>query len=415
MCRCRVHPARGGIRCKRGVTPNRASCNRRNLGELHEYALDTKPRSRSGGTYAPVMLIAHADWGVDVKKQWVAHGRLGPDGRWRAFSPKQVAADGSLLQRLHIESTTDPIVLGFDFPIGLPRAYAARAGIEHFPAFLTESDHGPWRDFFAVADAPEEISLRRPFYPNSAVPKGTRRRSQLEEALGLEYAALLRRCERAQPGRAEACSLFWTLGGNQVGKGALAGWRLLRAERPGALSYWPFDGALDELVGPGRVVVTETYPAEFSHHIGVGRVSGKRHQVVRRSHAEALLLFAEQAGIELDPELEQTIDGGFGPSKAGEDPFDAVIGLFGMINVVMGRRPANDPDDEAVRSVEGWILGQAALTAEVDRHRRPAAAAVMAATDRDLARSLPAEVDEYDHPSMTFEEVVRKRRMIHAF
>jgi len=31
---------------------------------------------------------------------------------------------------------------------------------------------------------------------------------------------LLRLCERATPDRGDACMLFWTLGGNQVGKAA---------------------------------------------------------------------------------------------------------------------------------------------------------------------------------------------------
>ena len=153
-----------------------------------------------------------------------------------------------------------PVVLGFDFPIGVPRAYARRAGITHFPSFLREAGHGAWEAFFEVADLPEEISLTRPFFPRSGLPKGSKSRGQLEQRLGLSWADLLRRCERVQPDRREACSLFWTLGGNQVGKGALTGWRLLQAAPAGSLNFWPFDGPLVELVQPGRVVVTETYP-----------------------------------------------------------------------------------------------------------------------------------------------------------
>ncbi len=38
--------------------------------------------------------------------------------------------------------------------------------------------------------------------------------------------------------------------------------------------------------------------------------------------------------------------------------FDAVVGLFAMLEVVTGRRAAGVPkDDENVRKVEGWILG----------------------------------------------------------
>ena len=48
---------------------------------------------------------------------------------------------------------------------------------------------------------------------------------------------LLRKCEIGRIGRRAACSLFWTLGGNQVGKGAIAGWRDLLGP---ALRWIPF-------------------------------------------------------------------------------------------------------------------------------------------------------------------------------
>jgi hypothetical protein len=37
-----------------------------------------------------------------------------------------------------------------------------------------------------------------------------------------------------------------------------------------------------------------------------------------------------------------------------------VVGLFGMLNVVLGRLPCGEPDDPVVRRIEGWILGQSA-------------------------------------------------------
>ena len=40
---------------------------------------------------------------------------------------------------------------------------------------------------------------------------------------------------------------------------------------------------------------------------------------------------------------------GFGPSKSGEDPFDAFVGLIGMIEVVDGRR------DEGIASAGDGI------------------------------------------------------------
>jgi hypothetical protein len=59
----------------------------------------------------------------------------------------------------------------------------------------------------------------------------------------------------------------------------------------------------------------------------------------------------------LDRELETNITDGF---RSGDDAFDAVVGLFGILNVLFGRRAEGIPDDRAVREVEGWMLGQAA-------------------------------------------------------
>jgi hypothetical protein len=113
-------------------------------------------------------------------------------------------------------------------------------------------------------------------------------------------------------------------------------------------------------------VIAETYPAEFYDHLGVsfprrhpGGKSGKRSQAGRIANAGKLLSWAQEAGLLLDPQLKNQIREGFGPSPDGEDPFDATIGLFGMLNVVLGFRPAGEPGDERLRKVEGWILGQA--------------------------------------------------------
>jgi len=42
----------------------------------------------------------------------------------------------------------------------------------------------------------------------------------------------------------------------------------------------------------------------------------------------------------------------------GEDPFDAVAGLFGTLEVSLGRRSSGEPNDPCIRDVEGWILGR---------------------------------------------------------
>jgi hypothetical protein len=55
--------------------------------------------------------------------------------------------------------------------------------------------------------------------------------------------------------------------------------------------------------------------------------------------------------------MRNAIADGFGPLKNGEDPFDAALGLLGMIRLVDGRRQAAPACVDSI-ACEGWILGQ---------------------------------------------------------
>ncbi len=230
--------------------------------------------------------------------------------------------------------------------------------------------HGPaalWRGALARSTTSRAARRRsvssRPFYP--ARPGG-RRRQQLLDGLGLdEWSDLLRRCDRRPATRPAACALFWTLGGSQVGKAAIAGWRdlLAPALRAGLdVGLWPFQGPLDDLLARHRFVVAETYPAEVYGHLDLTlrRHGGKRSQAARRASAAPCSPSCDGCGIVAEPAARAEIEDGFGAGASGEDRFDAVVGLLGMLNVVLGRRPSGEPDDPVVRRIEGWILGQTA-------------------------------------------------------
>jgi hypothetical protein len=58
---------------------------------------------------------------------------------------------------------------------------------------------------------------------------------------------------------------------------------------------------------------------------------------------------------------EKMIQTGFGTDAAGEDRFDSLIGLLGLIGVIDGKRPDFIPEDPMIRAWEGWVLGQTAL------------------------------------------------------
>ena len=311
----------------------------------------------------PPEIVVHADWSVDPAKRWCARAIRLASGAYAALPPEPVGSlDGFLAS---LEAAAGPggtVFAGFDFPLGLPRAYAEAAKIDDFAAALPAFGRGRWRDFYTPAERADEISLRRPFYP--ARPGGTRHRD-LYEALGFSsIGALRRRCDRPTATRFAASPLFWTLGGQQVGKAAICGWRdlLVPARRRGAaLSLWPFDGDLGELLDRPGTVVAETYPGEIYGHlqlrIGAANKS-KRRQADRRDDAATLLDWAANKGIEPAAALMADIRDGFGGSANGEDRFDTTVGLFGMLNVALGHRPPGDPDEHALRYIEGWILGQ---------------------------------------------------------
>ena len=349
-------------------------------------------RSVLNRPFDPPTVIAAADWSVSPRKRQLAMAvlastaaetlpdraatgprylitRLGPVPAGAADPDRRPGEPDHGLWRLLSEAAAPgQAMIGFDFPIGLPRAYARAAGVASFRAFLAHLGAPPWDEFGTIARTPAEIGLHRPFYP--ATPGGTSRR-QLHDGLGLTAAQIRRRCD----GR-DAETLFWTLGGKQVGKAALHGWRLLAAglgtaSAPGpgtartpGLALWPFDGPLTDLLdGGGRVVVAETYPREFYPHLapgGPGRRWSKRRQADRLDRVPALLAWADSLGVRWDDAVLGRVRTGLSPHGHGEDEFDAVVGLLGMISVLRGATPSGEPpDDPAVATVEGWILGRA--------------------------------------------------------
>ena len=134
------------------------------------------------------------------------------------------------------------------------------------------------------------------------------------------------------------------------------------------LAIWPFSGTFESLIKPGWIVACEAYPGEFYGHLGVrfprkagqGQKSGKRVQADRIANA------ADAAGIRRG-HANSTRCGagrgesgdGFGADAFGEDRFDALVGLLGMLNVVLGYRPPGDPRVPEIAQIEGWILGMA--------------------------------------------------------
>ncbi len=315
--------------------------------------------ARSNAPVPHVTLAAHADWSSDPRKCWIAVAQRDADGRWAAHAPTPVGPPDSLTARLIATAAGGAAILGLDVPLGLPRLYAERhAGATGFPAFLRSLADRP--SFFSVAAALDEVSPDRPFYPARGMRGMTR--AAHAAALGLPDASCLgRRCDLRTATRPAGAPLFWTLGANQAGKAAISAWRemLLPSLAAGApIRLWPFEGRLADLAAPSAVVLAETYPAECYRHIGLRLAGSKRSRSARVAAGDTLLAWARATGVTLAPELATAIEGGFGTDRAGEDRFDCVCGLFGVLNVLLGRRSEGYPDDPTLLRWEGWVLGQ---------------------------------------------------------
>lgn len=301
-------------------------------------------------------LIVHSDWSVDRRKRWAVVARR-EGGRWDLSD----AEEAWPVDRLLAESNHRRVLAGFDFPIGVPAHWAARAKVESFRSLLPLLGSGSWARFFDVAEKPEDISTHRPFYPRASLA-GTKREHLAAAHGAADFDALLRLCERKTEHRNAACALFWTLGGNQVGKGALSGWRevVIPTVQRGA-RLWPFDGGLVD-GGTTGLTIAETYPGEAYNHVGVTFRAGmsKRRQSDRAGFASTIETWASKHDVALSAALADSLRRGFGAEGAGEDRFDALLGLCGMIEVVDGRRDHGAPPDPRVTKLEGWIFGQKA-------------------------------------------------------
>lgn len=304
------------------------------------------------------IVAAHADWSTDPRKRWTTVARRTGRG-WRAEAPAPVGDPAAFAAGLIAEGA--PVAIGLDLPLGVPRAFAAGRREADFVAFLRGRAATP--GFFEVAATLAEVSPDRPFYPARGV-KGMTRAAHAA-ALGLGGApGLSRLCDRATAERPAGAPVFWTLGANQSGKAAIAAWRDwlapgLAAGAPYAL--WPFEGSLHALLAPGRAVLAEVYPAEALRHLALVMGGSKRRQADRAALADPLLAAMAARRVAPSGELRSMVAEGFGGDAAGEDRFDSVIGVLGLIGVLDGARPDFVPADPAIRLWEGWVLGQTAL------------------------------------------------------
>ena len=298
---------------------------------------------------------------MDSRKRWMTRAR--PDGTgWQISAPVPVGPLETWMTRLRAQAKYGAVALGVDLPLGLPRAHAAQFLTQGgFVAFLRGLSQTA--DFFRVCATLAEIGPHRPFYPARGIAGMTR--VSHASALGFtDPTGLSRLCDRATATRPAGAPLFWTLGANQTGKAAITAWRdwllpALHGVDPPRL--WPFEGGFHELLATGAIVVAETYPAEAMRQRGLKMGGSKRRQADRVALGPALLAVMHDLDAQPDADMAHSIAGGFGSDAAGEDRFDSVLGLLGLLAVLGGRQPDFVPDEPWVRLWEGWVLGQTDL------------------------------------------------------
>ncbi len=308
-------------------------------------------------------IVIHCDWSLSPKKRFMAHATRRPDG-WTVYATEQVPVEPIDLIKRFLDQQ---IFLGLDLPLGVPLAWAKQVGITSFRQLLEllAKQQPPWDSFFDVAESPAEISLYRPFYPKR--PGGTKLQHLVDGLNLADPSALRRQCDRPTDKRGAAAPLFWTMGAQQVGKAALSAWQellipLVMGDFDCAL--WPFDGDLAQLE-KHQLVVAEVYPAEIYSHIGIafpvidGKRTGKRSQLARRLNASNLMAVGQRLNVVFDTACQAEIKNGFGDGPEGEDRFDSLVGLLGMLLVLEGEVGESVPADPMIRHIEGWLLGLA--------------------------------------------------------
>ncbi len=297
--------------------------------------------------------IVSVDWSIDDKKRWMARAIRSDYGKYVVFPPEPVGDHLTLLKRRATRGHGEAVLIGFDFPIGLPRAYANRIGVETFRSATGAFGREECENFYHVSSQP---TLREPFYPPPTQERARYSKEELWKALGIRQSELLRRCDERTANRGAAECLFWTIGGKQVGRAAIIGWRDVIAPALDSILIWPFDGNLDRLFESSGVVIAEIYPAEACCHLNlnIGSKIGrsKRRRADRRSVASAILACTSNE-IEISEPARSWIEWGF----LDEDDFDAMVGLLSMLMNVTGETVFRAPDDPSVRQIEGWILG----------------------------------------------------------
>ncbi|KAA1262590.1 hypothetical protein LF1_51570 [Rubripirellula obstinata] len=233
----------------------------------------------------------------------------------------------------------EAILIAADLPIGIPVEPSDVYASSDPPTFLG------WLD--GIADRCRDNAWRE-----SMIAKGVANRSPDQPFVSLGKGDQRggwdgkRQCDLA----AKAESIYCVdHGPKQVGKSALQFWwdvmMPIRAAYPGQTAVWPMEDTQS-----ASVIFAECYPALCQRMVFGGNVSKRNALAV----ATSLNRLSADPDTRSMAKTETWIH-----AASSEDEFDMFVTALAIARMVAsGRDLLAHPDDEAIRNLEGWILGQ---------------------------------------------------------
>lgn len=95
----------------------------------------------------PSLVIA-ADWSTDEKKRWMVRAERVDPHVYFVYPPEPVGDCTTLISRLRSQVREgESLLIGFDFPIGLPAAYAKAVGVTSFRKAMSQFGRDQWKRF----------------------------------------------------------------------------------------------------------------------------------------------------------------------------------------------------------------------------------------------------------------------------
>jgi hypothetical protein len=235
----------------------------------------------------------------------------------------------ALLDKNVLDDLPTPILITVDVPLGLPADYAEVRKLNG--GFLSWLSHRPGKDWRKlVVNSIAEQDARHPF----VVFKKDEKKA--------EGKFPLRRCEELTKGE----SLYWCVGGKQVGKAALQFWHdaliPLRDEFQDKLAVWPFESTKRK-----SVIVAECYPAMLYDQIW-------RRRVTKTNPCDIVDAVLEKQREDLCVHVD---DKTWLHGVSSEDEFDMLTVALDTAKVggeqakILSRQ-----DLPVIKNVEGWMI-----------------------------------------------------------